>query len=59
MLHNDLSEIPVCFSNVSTKDFFSSLLYEEIDIINPKYIITLGNVPLQAVVKDSKALIGD
>ena len=41
------------------KDFFSSLLYEEIDIINPKYIITLGNVPLQAVVKDSKALIGD
>ena len=31
---------------------------EEIDIINPKYIVTLGNVPLRSVLSDHKASIG-
>lgn len=31
---------------------------EEIDIINPKYIVTLGNVPLRSVLRDHKASIG-
>ncbi|WP_010247155.1 uracil-DNA glycosylase [Acetivibrio cellulolyticus] len=34
-------------------------LIEEIDIIGPKYIITLGNVPLRSVLGDHKASIGD
>ena len=34
-------------------------LYKEIDIINPKYIVTLGNVPLKAVTNDKSTNIGD
>lgn len=34
-------------------------LFREIAIIQPKYIITLGNVPLQAITDDSKIRIGD
>jgi len=33
-------------------------LIEEIDIINPKYIVTLGNVPLRSVLGDYKVSIG-
>ncbi len=33
-------------------------LIEEIEIINPKYIVTLGNVPLRSVLRDHKASIG-
>lgn len=41
------------------KDFFSKYLYKEIEIIMPKVIVTLGNVPLQSVLKSKKSLIGD
>ena len=34
-------------------------LYKEIGIIRPKYIVTLGNVPLKAVMNDKKVNIGD
>ena len=40
-------------------NFFISFLYDEIKAVNPEIIITLGNVPLQAVLKDNKAQIGD
>lgn len=33
-------------------------LIKEISIIDPKYIVTLGNVPLRSVLKDYKASIG-
>lgn len=33
-------------------------LIEEIGIVNPKYIVTLGNVPLRSVLGDHKASIG-
>ena len=39
-------------------DFFSEFLYREIDIIKPKIIVTLGNVPLQAVLRDRRVQIG-
>lgn len=34
-------------------------LYEEIDIINPTYIVTLGNVPLTAITNNNAIKIGD
>jgi uracil-DNA glycosylase family 4 len=34
-------------------------LIEEIGIIGPKFIVTLGNVPLRAVLGDNKASIGE
>ena len=34
-------------------------LYQEIDIINPTYIVTLGNVPLLAVTNDNNIRIGN
>lgn len=34
-------------------------LMEEIRIINPKYVVTLGNVPLKSVTGDFNASIGD
>lgn len=34
-------------------------LYKEIGTIRPKYIVTLGNVPLKAVMNDKKVNIGD
>lgn len=40
-------------------NFFISLLYDEIEAVKPEIIVTLGNVPLQAVLKDNKAQIGD
>ncbi len=34
-------------------------LYEEIKIISPKFIVTLGNIPLKAVTGSGKIKIGD
>ncbi|NLK73225.1 MAG: uracil-DNA glycosylase [Clostridiales bacterium] len=45
--------------DLSEKELFSPYLYKEIEIIKPKVIVTLGNVPLQAVLKDKRALIGN
>lgn len=45
--------------NVKEKNFFSKYLYKEVEIIMPKIIVTLGNVPLQAVLKNKTAMIGD
>lgn len=39
--------------------FFLPFLQEEIEIISPKVIVTLGNVPLKAVTGDKAAVIGD
>lgn len=39
--------------------FFLPYLQEEIKIADPEWIVTLGNVPLQAVTGDPKASIGD
>lgn len=39
--------------------FFLPYLKEEIHLISPKVIVTLGNVPLKAVSGDKKATIGD
>lgn len=43
------------------KDLMQNIeyLYQEIDIINPTYIVTLGNVPLLAVTNDRNIRIGD
>lgn len=40
-------------------DFFLPFLREEIEIVSPKIIVTLGNVPLKAVTGDKSAVIGD
>jgi len=40
-------------------DFFKEYLYNEIEVVNPKIIVTLGNVALKTVLKNNKALIGD
>lgn len=45
--------------DLTEKDFFSRYLYKEIDIIMPKVIVTLGNVPLQSVLRDKTAVIGE
>ncbi len=39
--------------------FFLPYLMEEIQVIAPKVIVTLGNVPLKAVTGEKKAVIGD
>ncbi|WP_394266627.1 uracil-DNA glycosylase, partial [Anaerotignum sp.] len=39
--------------------FFLPFLQEEIKVVNPQWIVTLGNVPLKAVTGDAKAVIGD
>lgn len=39
--------------------FFLPFLKEEIGVIAPKVIATLGNVPLKAVTGEQKAMIGD
>ena len=38
--------------------FFLPFLQEEIKVVNPQWIVTLGNVPLKAVTGDAKAVIG-
>lgn len=45
----------------TSKDLEQNLeyLYKEIEIINPKYIVTLGNVPLKAVMQDKNITIGE
>lgn len=35
------------------------ILDKQLDVINPKIVVTLGNVPLKAVLKDDNAKIGD
>lgn len=39
--------------------FFAPYLYEEIEAVKPEMIVTLGNVPLKAVLRDEGALIGE
>ena len=39
--------------------FFLPYLLEELEIVQPKIIVTLGNVPLKAVTGEKKAVIGD
>ena len=39
--------------------FFLPFLQEEIKVISPKVVVTLGNVPLKAVTGEKKAVIGD
>ncbi len=39
--------------------FFSPYLYDEIEAVRPEIIVTLGNVPLRAVLRDDKAVIGE
>ena len=39
--------------------FFLPYLLEEIKVISPKVVVTLGNVPLKAVTGERKAVIGD
>ena len=39
--------------------FFLPFLLEEIRMISPKVVVTLGNVPLKAVTGEKKAVIGD
>lgn len=38
---------------------FAPYLTREIQIVSPKMLVTLGNVPLQAVMQDRKIVIGD
>lgn len=40
-------------------DFFTPYLFKEIEAIGPEIIVTLGNVPLKAVLRDEGALIGE
>ena len=40
-------------------DTFLPLLEKEIEEIKPKFIVTLGNVPLKAVTRNQKITIGD
>lgn len=40
-------------------DFFVPILHDEIDIVKPKLIVTLGNFALKNVLKDNKISIGD
>jgi uracil-DNA glycosylase len=37
----------------------SDILDKQLDTINPRVVVTLGNVPLKAVLKDDNAKIGD
>ncbi len=39
--------------------FFKEYLYREIEEINPKIIVTLGNTALRAVFRDNNIVIGD
>ena len=39
--------------------FFLPYLLEEIQVMSPKVVVTLGNVPLKAVTGERKAVIGD
>lgn len=39
--------------------FFLPYLLKEIQVISPKVVVTLGNVPLKAVTGEKKAVIGD
>lgn len=45
--------------NQGELDFFVPYLLEEIQKINPPFIVTLGNIALQSVLQNKKATIGD
>ena len=38
---------------------YEKYMLEEVEIIQPKVVVTLGNVPLKAVLRNSKATIGE
>lgn len=38
---------------------FKEFLFEEVDIITPKIIVTLGNIPLKTILNDGSTTIGD
>jgi len=40
-------------------NLYKKYLFREIDLINPKIIVTLGNVPLKTMIKNKKATIGE
>ncbi len=39
-------------------DFFTPYLFRELDILSPKYVVTLGNFALKAISGDKTAVIG-
>lgn len=45
--------------NQNELDFFIPFLLEEIQKLNPPFIVTLGNIALQSVLQNKKATIGD
>ena len=45
--------------NKEELEFFVPLLHREIELVNPKLIVTLGNFALKNVLMDQKASIGD
>ncbi|AOT70443.1 uracil-DNA glycosylase [Geosporobacter ferrireducens] len=40
-------------------EYYKNYLLEEIQVIQPKVVVTLGNVPLKTVLKNAKAAIGE
>jgi DNA polymerase len=45
--------------NKKEVEISSDTLYKQLDIIKPKVVVTLGNVPLKVLLKDDNAKIGD
>lgn len=44
--------------NKEEVEFFTPFLHRELKIINPKYVVTLGNFALKAVTENKNAVIG-
>lgn len=45
--------------NKSEIEKFKGFLFEEVDIIKPKVIVTLGNIPLKTILNDDSITIGN
>lgn len=45
--------------NKKEVDLSIDTLYKQLNIINPRIVVTLGNIPLRAILKDDGAKIGD
>lgn len=45
--------------NKSEIEEFKGFLFEEVDIITPKIIVTLGNIPLKTILNDEAITIGN
>jgi DNA polymerase len=45
--------------NKKEVEISAETLYKQLDIIKPKVVVTLGNVPLKVLLKDDNAKIGD